>query len=82
MINRKRRAIEEDLNMRISSINKLCDVGSKEESETILKGIEPLLRNKRREILLMGGNYKEVRQEVGEAILKYMSSIPKEVKYR
>ena len=77
LINRKRRVVEEDLNMRISSINKLCDVGSKEEPKTILKGIEPLLRNKRRAILLMESNYEEVRQETEEAIVKYMSLVPK-----
>ena len=54
------------------------DVGSKEESNTILKGIERLLRNKRTTIILMGGNYEEVRKEIEEAIVKYMSSVPKE----
>ena len=56
LVNRKKRVLEEDLNMRITSINKLCDVGSKEELDRFLKGIEPLLRRKRRAILLMGGN--------------------------
>ena len=63
--------------MRITSINKSCDVGSKEELDKFLKGIEPLPRKKRRAILLMGSNYEEVRQETKEDIVKYMSSISK-----
>ena len=58
-------------------INKLCKVDSKEDSYIILKGIEPLLRNKRRVILLMGGNYEEVNKETKEAIVKHMTSMPK-----
>ena len=58
LINRKKRVLEEDINVRITMINKLCKVDSKEDSNKILKGIEPLLRNKRREILLKGGNYQ------------------------
>lgn len=57
-------------------INKLCEVNSKEDMDKILKGIEPLLRNKRREILLMGGNYEDVRKEIEEAIVKHMTSVP------
>ena len=64
LVNKKKMVLEEDLNMRIPSINKMCDVGSKEESRKVFKGIEPLLRNKRRETLLMGGNYENVRKEI------------------
>ena len=60
-INRKKRVLEEDLNLRITMINKPCQVDSKEDSDIILKGIEPLMRNKRREIILMGGNQEDVR---------------------
>ena len=43
--------------MKINMFKKLCIVNNDEDLETILKGIEPLLRNKKRDILLMGGNY-------------------------
>lgn len=58
-------------------INKLCDFDSKEESNRILKAIESFLREKRREIILMGGNYEDVRKETEEVIIKYMTSVPK-----
>ena len=60
--------IEEDTKLRDSMINKLCEVNSKEDMDIILKGTEPLPRNKRREIILMGGNYEEVKKEIEEAI--------------
>ena len=41
-----------------------------------MKVIEPLLRNKRRTILLMGGNYEEVNKETKEIIVKFMISTP------
>ena len=53
-------------------INKLCETKSKEELDRILKGIEPLPRNKRREILLMGGNYEDVRKETKETIVNFI----------
>ena len=59
-------------------IKKLCIVISDEELEGILKGIEPLLRNKKRSILLMGGNYEEVNMETKKVIVTYMSTFPKE----
>ena len=55
----------------------LCIVNSDEELEAILKGIEPLLRNKKRAILLMGGNYEEVKMEIEKAIVTFMTSMPK-----
>ena len=57
-------------------VKKLCLINS----ETILKGIEPLLRNKKREILLMGGNYEEVNKETKRDIVIYMTSMPKVIK--
>ena len=46
--------------MRVNMIKKLCILNSDEDLEAILKGIEPLFRNKKRSFLLMGGNYEEV----------------------
>ena len=48
LVNRKRRILEEDMNMTITIINQLCNVDSKEELDKILKGIETFLRKKRR----------------------------------
>ena len=58
-------------------VKKMCIVNNDEEMEEILKGIEPLLRNKKRSILLMGGKYEEVKMEIEKAIIAYMTSIPK-----
>lgn len=80
LINRKKRVVEEDTKLRENMINKLCEVSAKEEIEKILKGIEPFLRNKRREIILMGANYEEFRKEIEEAIVRYMTSMPKIIK--
>ena len=41
LINRKERVLEEDMNMRIKTINKLCDVGSKEKLDRVLKVLSP-----------------------------------------
>lgn len=68
--------IEDDTQLRETTINKLYDVDSKEDMDKILKGIEALPRNKIREIILMGGNYEDVRMETKEAIVKHMSSLP------
>ena len=59
-------------------VKKLCIVNNEEEFEEILKGIAPLLRNKKRSILLMGGNYEEVKLEIEKAIVTYMTTLPKE----
>ena len=77
LINRKSRIVEEEEQMRINMMKKLCIVSNDEEVEEILKGIEPLLRNKKRSILLMGGNYEEVKMEIEKAIIAFMTSIPK-----
>ena len=58
-------------------VKKMCIVNNDEEMEEILKGIEPLLRNKKRSILLMGGNYEEEKMEIEKAIIAYMTSLPK-----
>ena len=58
-------------------VKKMCIVNNDEEMEEILKGIDPLLRSKKRSILLMGGNYEEVKMETEKAIIAYMTSLPK-----
>ena len=63
--------------MRINMIKKLCIINNAEDLETILKGIEPMLKNKKRGILLMGGNYEEVKMETEKAIITFMTSMPK-----
>ena len=59
-------------------VKKLCIINSDEDLETILKGIEPLLRNNKREILLMGGNYEEVKMETEKSIISFMTSMPRD----
>ena len=61
--NRNRRVIEEDKKIRINMVKKLRIVNNEEEIIEFLNGIAPLLRNKKRSILLMGGNYKEANKE-------------------
>ena len=51
-------------------------MNSDEYLERILKYIDPFLRNKRREILLMGKNYEEVNKETKQEIVKFMTSTP------
>ena len=63
LMNRKSRVVEEEKKIRVSMIKKLCTVNLEDEIEEILKVITPLLRNKKRSILLMGGNYEEVNME-------------------
>ena len=41
-----------------------------------MKGIAPVLRHKRRSILIMGGNYEEINKETQEAIVSFMSTMP------
>ena len=77
LMNRKSRVIEEEKHIRVNMIKKICIVKYDEDLENILKGIAPLLRNKKRAILLMGGNYEEVNVEIEKAIVSYMSSLPK-----
>ena len=58
-------------------VKKMCIINNDEEMEEILKGIEPLLRNKKMSILLMGSNYEEVKMEIEKAIIACMTSLPK-----
>ena len=48
LMNRKSRVVEEEKQMRINMIKKLCIINNAEDLETILKGIEPMLKNKKR----------------------------------
>ena len=77
MLTRKRRVVEEDKKIRINMAKKLCFVNNEEEIIEVLKGIAPFLRHKKRSILLMGENYEEVNKETQEAIVSYMSTMPK-----
>ena len=77
LMNRKSKIVEEEKKMRINMVKMMCIVNNDEEMEEILKGIEILLRNKKRSILLMGGNYEEVKMETKKAIIAYMTSILK-----
>ena len=80
MINRKTKVVEEDKKIRINLINKICEVHNGDDVEEVLKIIVPLLRNKKRSIFLMGGNYEEVNVETKNAIVSYMISVPKVAK--
>ena len=77
LINRKNIVVKEDKKIRINLINNLCDVKNDDDAEEVLKGIAPLLRNKKRSIFLMGGNYEEVNVETKKAIVSYMNTMPK-----
>ena len=57
-----------------------CIVNNEEELKEILKRIAPLLRNKKRSILIMGAHYEEVNMETQKEIVTYMSTLPKETK--
>lgn len=57
LVNRRRRVIEEDKKIRKNFIKKLCEVNIDDDMNGIVKGIKPLLRKKRRVILLMRENY-------------------------
>ena len=57
--NKKSRVMEEGKKIRFNMVKKLCIVNNEEEITKILKVIAPLLRNKKRNILLMGGTMKK-----------------------
>ena len=78
LMNRKSGVIEEKKHIRVNMIKKLCVVNNDEDIENILKGIASFLRNKKRAILLMGGNYEEVNMKTEKKIVKYMSTFLKE----
>ena len=48
LINRKSRVVEEENKIGIDMVKKLCIINKDNDLDTILKGIEPLLRNKKR----------------------------------
>ncbi len=50
LLNIKKRMLEEDNKLRTTMINKLCETNSKEDSDRILKGIDPLIRKKKKKI--------------------------------
>ena len=77
-LNRKRKVIEEDKQIRINMVRNLCILNNEEDIKEILKGIAPLLRCKKISILIMGGNYVEVNQGTHEAIVSFMSTMPKD----
>lgn len=54
------RVKEEDRMIREHAMKKICDIKSEEEMEAILEKIKPLLRNKKRCILIMGGEYESI----------------------
>ena len=54
---------EEDKQIRENMIRKLCVVNIKENLKRLLQNLEPCLRKKTRALLIMGGNYKEVKKE-------------------
>ena len=78
LINRKSRVVEKEKKIRIDMVRKLCIINNDEDLDTILKGIQSLLRNKKREILIMGGNYEEVRMENEKEIVTFMAIMPKD----
>ena len=77
-MNKKNKVAEEEKQMRINMIKKICIINNDDDLEKILKGIEPLLRNNKRAILLMGGTYEEVKMETKKAIVTSMTSMPKD----
>ena len=73
LMNMKSRIVEEEKQMRINMVKKMSIINNDEEMEEILKGFEPILRNKKRSILLMGGNYEEVKIKIEKAIIACMT---------
>ena len=61
LVNRKKRVEEEDKQIRENMIGKLCVVESEEHMKSLLQSLESFLRNKARAIVIMGGNYEEVK---------------------
>ena len=59
LVNRRNTVVGEDKAIRERVIRNLCEIVIEEHFEKIMRNIEPLPRNKTREILIMGGNYEE-----------------------
>lgn len=62
LVNRKKRAAEEDKKIRQNYVRKLCDIKNEDHFKDILKDLNTHLRMKKRTILIMGGNYEEVNK--------------------
>ena len=76
LINKRIRVAEEDKKIKEKLIKKFCEVNSNDDIDRIMKGVEPLLRNTRRAIFLMGENYEEVNKENKSTIATFMTSTP------
>ena len=63
LINKRKRVSDEDTSITENQIRKWCKVRNDDHFGSIMKGIEPLLRNKRRKIWLMWEDYEEVNME-------------------
>lgn len=69
---RKMRAIEEDQQIRIKTIENLLPVVSNKEYARIMDAIKPLLRTKARLIKIMGRKYDEIGEETNEVVEKVL----------
>lgn len=78
LVNRKKRAIDEDNGIRERYVRKLCEIKDEEHFKEIMKNLSTHLRKKRRNILIMGGNYEDIYREVEQAIVKVMTFGPSE----
>lgn len=76
LVNRKKRAVEEDKSIRENYVRKLCEIKDEENFKEIMKNLNTHLRMKRRTILIMGGNYEEINKEKEEVVVKVMTSSP------
>lgn len=76
LLDRRRRVVDEDKRIRENIIKKFYEINNDEDMRRIMKGIEPLLRDKIRVVILMGGNNEEVNKETQESIVKFMTFVP------
>ena len=63
LVNKKKRVQEEEKGVRENMTKKLQVVESEEYLKCLLQSLEPYPRNKTMEILIMGGEYEEIRGE-------------------
>ena len=56
LINRRKRVSKKEINIKHNLLRKLCQIDNDAHMESLLKGLEPYLRNKKRSILIIGGN--------------------------
>lgn len=73
LVNRKKRASEEDISIREELVRKLCVVRDEVHFNQIMKDLSTHLRTKKRTIQIMGGRYEEINAEIEKAIIKVMS---------